>query len=89
MLILRGVMSDHPGAAVNSALVLLHANVTRDTVDGLRPSSQIWTDIIAFPGRNNHLQSKAALTVELMITLFIINRPYRISTPHKAISKGN
>ena len=39
--------------------------------------------VIAFPNKNPDKQSKSSWTVELMVTLFLIHRPYRVSTPKK------
>ena len=83
VLIIRGVMSDSPGAAANSALVLLHAHIVRGEIEGLRPGGQLWPVVIAFPNKNPDRQSKSSWTVELMVTLFLIHRPYRVSTPKK------
>ena len=49
VLVLRGVISDPPGAAANTTLVLLHYYVMRGKVEGLCPGSQIWSMIIDFP----------------------------------------
>ena len=76
---MRGVMLDSPGAAANSALVLLHAHIVKGNMDGLRPGSQLFPVMIAFLDR----QSRAAWSVELMITLFLTHRPYRVRTPKK------
>ena len=83
VLIIRGVMSNSPGAAANSALVLLHAHIVRGTIEGLRPGSQLWPVVIAFPNKNPGKQSKSPWTVELMVILFLIHRPYRVSAPKK------
>ena len=76
---LRGVMSDHPGAAA-AVLALLHSHLTKCKVDRLHPGSQIWPVIIVFPNRNPDNQSKSAWTVELVVTVFVIKRPYRTTT---------
>ena len=39
-LVPRGVMSDHPGAAANAALTLLHSFVAKSRIDGRRTESQ-------------------------------------------------
>ena len=39
VLILRGVMSDHPGSAANTVLALLHSHLTKGKVEGLRPGT--------------------------------------------------
>ena len=59
VLILRGVMSDSPGAGANTVLALLHSHVTRGKIDGLRPGCQIWPVVLAFPNKNPDKQSKA------------------------------
>ena len=38
---------------------------------------------MAFPNKNPDKQSKSNWTVELMVTLFLIHRPYRVSTSKK------
>ena len=38
----RGVMPDHPGAAANTALMLLHSYVVKSRIDGRRTESQSW-----------------------------------------------
>ena len=69
VLVLRGVMSDQPGSAANTVLARLRSHLTKGKVDGLRPGSQIWPVIIAFPNRNPDNQNKSAWTVELMVTV--------------------
>ena len=41
-LVPRGVMSDHPKAAANAALMLLHSNVVKSRIDGRCKESQSW-----------------------------------------------
>ena len=87
VLVLRGVTFDHPCAAANTVLALLHNHLTKGKVDGLRPGSQIWPVIIAFPNRNPDNQNKSAWTVDLMVTVIVINRPYHY--PKEETSQGN
>ena len=72
-------MSDYLGAAASTVLTLLHSQLTKGEVDGLRFGNQIWPVIIAFLNRNPDTQNKS--------TVFVINRPYRTTTPRKRPAK--
>ena len=76
-------MERGPHSERGYVLALLHIHLTKGKIEGLRPGTQVRPVIIAFPNRNPDVQNKSAWPVELMLTVFIINRPYRTTTPKK------